>query len=346
MKVPKARRLPAGMWYIQLRLGGESIIIKARTEKECIRQAQLYKAEYLSGKRKPANPETEKLPTLSEAIDLYLASRDSALSPATIRGYTRIKANRFKGLMQRSLSDITQEDYLIACKQEAKLCSAKTLKNAWSFVRSVIEYITGKKPPDVPLPQVVPNVRPFLDADEIQIFRNAVRGNQYEIPILLALTSLRRSEIMALRWENVDLKRRRIFVKGAAVFDKDDKLVQKRETKNQSSTRYVPILMDELYEALKAAQKPSGLIVTCNPNTIWANIRRICERNGLPPVGIHGLRHSFASLAYHLQVPEKYTMAIGGWNDDRTMKKIYTHIAQGDVKLYEDAFSNFFKNAK
>ena len=345
MKVPKARKVSSGNWFIQLRLGGENINITATTEKECTRQAQFVKAEYLTGKRQPPEPEGEKYPTLAEAIDLYLAARDSALSPATGPGYTRIKANRFKGLMQRSLSDITDEDYLDACNQEAKLCAAKTLKNAWSFVRSVVEYTTGKKPPDAPLPQVIPNVRPFLDADEIQIFRNAVRGNQYEIPILLALTSLRRSEIMALRWENVDLKRRRILVKGAAVYDKDDKLVQKPENKNQSSTRYVPILMDELFEALKAAKKPSGLIVTCNPNTIWANIRRICKRNDLPPVGIHGLRHSFASLAYHLQVPDKYTMAIGGWNDERTMKKIYTHIAQGDVKKYEDAFSDFFKNA-
>lgn len=345
MKVPKAKKQPSGSWFIQLRLGGASIPITARTEKECTRQAQLIKAEYLTGKRQPPKPEGEKYPTLTEAIDQYLAARDSALSPATVRGYTRIQENRFKGLMQRSLSDITDEEYLEACNQEAKLCSAKTLKNAWSFVRSVVEYTTGKKPPEAPLPQVIPNVRPFLDADEIQIFRNAVRGNKYEIPILLALTSLRRSEIMALRWENVDLKRRRILVKGAAVFDKDNKLVQKPENKNQSSTRYVPILMDELYEALKAAKKSNGLIVTCNPNTIWANIRRICERSGLPPVGIHGLRHSFASLAYHLQVPEKYTMAIGGWNDDRTMKKIYTHIAQGDVKRYEDAFSDFFKNA-
>ena len=345
MKVPKARKLPSGTWRVQMRLGGESINVTARTEKECTRQAQLIKAEYLTGKRQPPKSEGERYPTLTEAIDQYLATRDSSLSPATVRGYTRIQENRFKGLMQQSLSDITDEDYLEACNQEAKLCSAKTLKNAWSFVRSVVQYTTGKKPPEAPLPQVVPNVRPFLDADEIQIFRNAVRGNKYEIPILLALTSLRRSEIMALRWENVDLKRRRILVKGAAVIDKDNKLVQKPENKNQSSTRYVPILMDELYEALKAAKKSSGLIVTCNPNTIWANIRRICERSGLPPVGIHGLRHSFASLAYHLQVPEKYTMAIGGWNDDRTMKKIYTHIAQGDVKRYEDAFSGFFKNA-
>ena len=151
MKVPKARKVSSGNWFIQLRLGGENINITATTEKECTRQAQFVKAEYLTGKRQPPEPEGEKYPTLAEAIDLYLAARDSALSPATVRGYTRIKANRFKGLMQRSLSDITDEDYLDACNQEAKLCAAKTLKNAWSFVRSVVEYTTGKKPPDLSL---------------------------------------------------------------------------------------------------------------------------------------------------------------------------------------------------
>ena len=45
MKIPKARKLPSGTWHIQLRLGGESITVNARTEKECVRQAQIIKAE-------------------------------------------------------------------------------------------------------------------------------------------------------------------------------------------------------------------------------------------------------------------------------------------------------------
>ena len=347
MKVPKARKLPSGTWRVQIRLGGESISVTARTEKECIRQAQLAKAEYLAGKRQQAQeePVEEKLPTLSEAIDTYLKSRDNVISPSTIRGYTKIQKNRFKGLMECSLSDITNDDYLMAVNQEAKLCGAKTLKNAWSFIRTVVEYTTGKRPPAAPLPQVIPNERPFLDADQIKVFLKAVKGNRYEIPILLALSSMRRSEIMALKWENVDLKNRRIKVKGAAVMDKNDNLVHKKENKNRSSVRYIPIFMDELYEALQAARQESGLVVTCNPNTIWANARRICARCGLPPVGTHGLRHSFASLAYHLQIPEKDTMLIGGWADDGTMRKIYTHIATSDVKQYEAKLTNFFKNA-
>lgn len=98
MKVPKARRLPSGMWFIQLRLGGESIPITTRTEKECIRQAQYAKAEYLAGKRAPKKKEPDT-PTLSESIDHYIQERKNVLSPSTIRGYRYIQRNRFKGIM-------------------------------------------------------------------------------------------------------------------------------------------------------------------------------------------------------------------------------------------------------
>lgn len=342
MKVPKARKLPSGAWFIQLRLGGESIPVTARTEKECIRQAQFVKSEYLAGKRKEPELEAQKLPTLGEAIDNYIDLRSNVLSPATIRGYDGIKRNRFKALMGRSLSDIPMEEWAMACNKEATLCSAKTLKNAWGFIGSVYKEATGQNIPEVTLPQVVPNERPFLDADEIKSFCEAVKGDQYEIPCLLALSSLRRSEIMALRWECVDLKKKRILVKGAAVPDRNHKLVQKPENKNRSSTRYVPILMDELHTALQAAQQESGLVVTCHAETLERKVQRICKEAGLPEVGLHGLRHSFASLAYHLNVPEKITMEIGGWSDNQTMRKIYTHIAKADVKRYEEAFSGFF----
>lgn len=328
---------------MRLRLGGESIPITARTEKECIRQAQLIKAEYKAGKRKPEKIVEKKLPTLSEAIDNYIDARKSSLSPATLREYGAIKRNRFQGLMGRSLSDLSDRDYITACQQEAAQVSAKTLKNAWGFIRSVVGETTGSPPPNVTLPQVVPNERPFLDADQIRVFIQAVHGTSVEIPALLALSSLRRSEILALRWENVDLKHRRILVKGAKVPGPTGSMVEKPENKNRSSTRYVPILMDELMDALTAIQQPTGHVVKCSANTMWTNINKICEAHKIPKVGVHGLRHSFASLAYHLNIPEKITMEIGGWSDNQTMRKIYTHIGQKDMEKYIDAFGGFFQ---
>lgn len=341
LKVPKARKLPSGTWFIQLRLGGESISVTASTEKECTKKAQYLKAEYLAGKREKS-AEPKKLPTLREACHAYIDSR--ILSPSTELGYLKVTKNRFQTLMDCSLSDISDSDYQVAVKTESQLCSAKTLKNSWFFVATVLR--SNKiTPPEISLPQVVPHATPFLDAEQIQTFRQAIRGNKYEVPMLLALHSLRRSEILALRWENIDLSRRCIYIRGAAVMDKNNQLVHKKENKNESSNRTVPILIPELYDLLCANQRSSGLVVSCGADTIRRNVNAVCLENNLPLVGTHGLRHSFASLAYHLNVPEKITMEIGGWNDDQTMKKIYTHIARSDMKRYENQFAAFFSSA-
>lgn len=110
MKVPKARKLKSGNWFVQLRLGGESIPVTARTEKECIRQAQYLKAEYKAGKRQaPPEPEAEapKAPTVKEAIDAYIKKRDAVLSPVTIRGYRNIQKSRFRSAMDREITSIS-----------------------------------------------------------------------------------------------------------------------------------------------------------------------------------------------------------------------------------------------
>lgn len=339
MKIPTARKLSSGSWFIQLRLGGESISITERSEKECIRQAQYIKSEYLAGKREKA---ADKLPTLSDAIDDYIKSKSNILSPSTIRGYRTIQRTRFKGQMGLSLSDISAADWIQACNQEATLCSAKTLTNAWRFLVTVIRS-AGGTPPSVTLPQVVPNERPFLDAAQIKAFISATNGDPYQIPALLALSSLRESEILGLKWEHVDLTGRRILVKGAVVPDEHHKFVLKPTNKNRTSTRYVPILMDELYNALAGAKEPSGPVVTFSSASLLRHINQICAKAGVPKVGVHGLRHSFASLAYHLQVPEKYTMQIGGWADNQTMRKIYTHIAASDMDRFGTKFSDFFR---
>lgn len=350
MKVPKARKLSSGNWFIQLRLNGESIPVTARTEKECVKKAQLIKAEHQAGKRgePPPKPEKQNGPTLGEAIDNYISQRDAVLSPSTIRGYKTIKRNRFQSVMEVCLDDLSPDDWQRIVNQEAKLpnCSAKTLKNAWGFVSSVIANATGKTAPKIKLPQVIPNERPFLEPEQIKPFIEAVHGTKVEIPALLALSSLRRSEIMALKWENIDFDNRMIKVRGAAVPDEHHHMTQKKENKNKSSTRNVPIMINELENALREARKPDGYIVTCNANTIWNSINRICAKNKLPIVGIHGLRHSFVSLAYHMNIPEKIVMDIGGWSDYQTMRKIYTHISKSDVTKYAEQFSKFFSGEK
>lgn len=341
MKIPKARKLPSGNWFIQMRLGGESISITARTEKDCIRQAEYAKSQYRMGIR---SQDEKAAPTLSEAIDSYISKRDAVLSPSTIRGYRIVQHHRFQSVANIPLS--SDIDWQAVINAEAKLCSAKTLKNAWGLVSGAIQDATGITV-KVKLPQVVVRDLPFLEPEQIAPFIAAVHGRSVEIPALMALSSLRRSEILALTWEDVDLKHDIIHVRGAAVVGETNHLVQKETNKNTTSARPVPIMIPELRAALMAAQDKTGLVYHGNFNHLFDQINVLCERNNLPLVGVHGLRRSFVSLGFHLGIPEELIMQIGGWSDYNTMRRHYKRLAQSDIHRSIDKLTSFFsdKNA-
>lgn len=344
MKIPKAKKLPSGNYCIELRLGGERYSITRRTEKECKQAAQMVKADHLAGKKvEPEKPKAPEKITLDTAIDRFIAKRDNVLSPSTVAGYKAIKRTRFKDYMGKSLSDMGADDWQIACNKEAKLCSAKTLKNAWNFVASVIQDSTGERAPKVKLPQVAVKDMPFLEPEQIAPFIEAVHGRSIEIPALLGLSSLRRSEILALQWDNIDLEHDIVHVRGAAVIDENNKLVQKDTNKNASSARPVPILIPALHDALSGVEKKEGYVVQCHASHLWDRINSVCEKSGLPLVGVHGLRRSFVSLGFHLGIPEEIIMEIGGWSDYQTMRKHYKRLAQSDRKKYTEALQKFFK---
>ena len=334
MKIPKARQLPSGAWFCRVRIDGQDISITRDTQKEAVAEAMAVKAGIKEAAHKPRKK------TLTQAIDSYIDARRNVLSPATIRGYRTIQNNRFQNMMHRDIFDVTPEQWQRAVNLEAKTVTAKTLTNSWRFLASVIAETTGQRL-NVRLPQIIPAQRPWLTPEQIPIFVDAVKGDKAEIPALLALSSLRRSEIVGLRWSDVDLANGILTVNGSAVPDENHKIVYKRETKNATSRRTVPII-PPLRDALEHATPHGEYVVTFHPATVMNQVNRVCERSGLPKVGLHGLRHSFASLAYHLGMPEKIAMEIGGWADDHTMHKIYTHVSGKSITTAAAAFTTFF----
>ena len=342
MKVPKPVKTKNG-YYIRMRLNGVSVPVRASSRQGCIDAARLIKAEY--GAKKRTFAATGEGITLSQAVDRYIEKKKAVLSPSTIRAYRIIQKNRFQRWMPQPFTAIKnwQEVY----NSEVGKCAPKTLKNAWGLIKSVYLNETGQPMPQVFTAPVPRSERPFLDADQIRAFCDALRGESCEIAALLALSSLRMSEILALEWRNVDLKKDRILVSGAVVRDEDGKMVRKATNKTDASHRYVPIFIEQLHDALDAVEDKSGRVCDFSQHGLFCAVNRVCRKAGVPEVGVHGLRHSFASLAVHLQMPEEVAMAIGGWSDFSTMRKIYTHISQTDMAAKTAKFAAFFsENAK
>lgn len=336
MKIPQPRKLPSGAWNVRVQIDGKTHSITKPTEKECLAEATALKAGIKAAAQNPAKK------TLSKAMDDYIEARANVLSPSTIRGYRIVQRCRFQQYMNRDISKMTQDQWQRAVNLEAKTCSAKTLKNAWGFTSSVIAETTGNRY-TVRLPQVVANDLPFLTAEQIPVFLKGIAGDPCEIGALLALSSLRRSEIFAIRWEDIDLENNCIYVHGSAVHDENGKLIQRKENKNRSSRRTIPFILPQLRTAIERTEKNGEYVFTRGEHFLMRNVNRICKDCNIPEVGTHGLRRSFASLAYHLGISEEVAMRTGGWSDYTTMRKIYTKVSQKDIKDQAEIYTNFFE---
>lgn len=333
VKVPKPRQLPSGSWFAQLTVNGERVSVSAATEAEYYTMAKAVKLGLIKAEKKaPAL-------SLGKAIDDYIDSKRNVLSPSTILGYEKMRKNRFQAYMDKDIYTINWQQ---AVNEEATICSAKTLKNAWSMISSSIK-AAHVEPSSVTLPQVVPNEHPYLSPDQIPYFVKALDGKDCKLPALLALNGLRQSELLALTWDHVDLKAKTMLISGAMVYDSNYNLVHKDTNKNLTSRRTVPIMLPELLSELEGVKDKTGFVVSMSPSVLYKSINRICKSSGLPQVGVHGLRHSFASLCHHLRVPELIAMQFGGWSTPDVLRDVYTHIPQSDIDNNAGKIINFFE---
>lgn len=327
MKVPKPVQLPSGSWRCQIMRDGKRYSFTADNPAAAIALA-------MGDKKTPQGV------TLGACIDEYILFRSAVLSPSTLLSYQSYRAHRFQPYMNIKVSEIDRRTLQRMVNEEARQVSPKTVKNAWGLVSaSLSEY--GLDTSGIILPAIPRKERPYLTAQEVLAFCRAVRGEQCEIPALLALCSLRRSEIYALTWEDVDLQNMTVAVHRATVKGEDG-FVTKDTTKTETSTRIVPIIIPQLVDALKAYKPKSGRIVQGYPNTLYNQINRACVSAGLPCVGVHGLRHSFASLCHYMGINELECAKIGGWSDLGTMKKIYTHLSDRQITDAAQKLTQFF----
>lgn len=329
ISVPKPRQLPSGKWTIQLR--AERRNVTEATPALCTAKAKAIRAGFLEAKK------TAPKMTVKDMLNRYIDSRRAVRSPSTIHGYETIVKTRFLDVMDK---DINAVDWQDAINTETVKCSAKTLANAWGFVHAAMK-AAGITPPTVALPQKKKKNTPWLDYEQITVFLDAVRGTSGELGALLALHSLRRSEILALTVGKIDRKRQVIIVDGAVVRGSNG-MVRKETNKSDAGQREVPIMIPRLLELIPEGVPEDTPLIAYKANALYDKINRVCAKAGLPLVGVHGLRRSFASLAYHLKWDMLTTMRIGGWDDPDVVTDIYTKLADKDVNKQVNKMRKFY----
>jgi integrase len=163
---------------------------------------------------------------------------------------------------------------------------------------------------------------------------------------LVATTGLRRGEALALRWSDLDLKACRVSVSRTAAFVGGE--VTYQEPKTARSRRAVP-LPTETVEVLKAWRKvqaaerlAAGELYDADANLVFADeigaalppkrvtkaFGRAVGRSGLPSITLHGLRHTFASVALGAGVQTTIVADVLGHSSAQITADLYSHVTE------------------
>lgn len=333
ISVPKPRKLPSGSWFAQVMVEGERTPITANTESEYYALARAAKAGLIEA-HKPDNRIVKDL--VKEYIEIR--EKDPEISPSTIDGYTRKSKHNLQDLMPLRIRDLSKAAVQKAIDKDKKKYSGKTIWEAWSLIQSA----TGIRYDDLDFPSKKPKKKPpVYNKNDIRklILAFADYGGQVECAGLLAMwLSLRRSEIMGLRWENV--LEDSIRIRTARIYDKSHKLIEK-STKTDLSERTIPCDV-YILDRINALERESEYVFTMSTAGIWKGIDVVCRRAGVEHGYLHGFRHTNATVMEYLGVPAKYANKRGGWASDHIRQRTYTDaMDEGDTE-YAGKINEFF----
>lgn len=193
----------------------------------------------------------------------------------------------------------------------------------------------------------------FMTADQMQIFAHWCIGAPWGHAWLLAmLCGLRRGELAGLRWSDVDLtagvlhiRNQRQRIAGRGVID--------CPPKSAAGRRDIPLPADlgRLLALVKRRQAAQGTVCgfsavyvvsytdnrPIDPHALNAALSRDLTAAALPPINLHGLRHSMATAAVSAGVSIKVLQSLLGHANYATTADIYAHVLPDDRKIAIDA---------
>lgn len=157
-------------------------------------------------------------------------------------------------------------------------------------------------------------------------------------------SGLRAGELCALTWEDIDFAARTINVRKNAVEVRekgnDGKmhsiLKTQDSTKTRSGTRIIP-MTEKAFLALSELQKITGeyeyIITSSNgerirPSRLDRTFHLMLDEIGLQHVGVHTLRHTFATMLFHNGCEVKVVSELLGHSNTKITENIYIHVIQ------------------
>ena len=247
-------------------------------------------------------------------------------------------------------------------RMEEDKVSGNTIRHDHAYIHSALNYAVRHQyiPFNPAIGVTLPKKQHFettpYKPEEVKRLLLCAKGTLLEAPVTLgAFYGVRRSESTGLTWDAVDFEHETITInqKVYESHDADGKpiLVVSHDLKTESSRRTLPLMpyVKEFLLSLQAKQAENRRLLgnayndtyknficvtergdLIKPNYLTTAFKKLLEKNGLPQIRFHDLRHTCASLLLSKDVNMKEIQIWLGHSNFATTSDIYSHLNYSD----------------
>ena len=292
--------------------------------------------------------------TLADFAVRWLEHQESRLRPLTHDRYKRLMEREILPLLgsvrlsklrpahvQQLLDRMTKKGAAPRTVLQARAVLGSAVSTAVSWGLISVNPVRSVKPPRIE--------RARLDiptGEHLRRLMNAARGTVWEAPIILAATTgMRRSEVLGLRWADVDLKAGRVRVT-RTLQRSPDRTLQFFDPKTTRARREIvlpsfvpPILLEhgkaQAERKLLAGPEWQDFDLVCergdgrpmDPDSFGHAFKRLAADAGISPkTRLHDIRHGVATVLLEEQVHPAVASAVLGHASESFTMATYQHV--------------------
>ena len=204
----------------------------------------------------------------------------------------------------------------------------------------------------------------FMTVEEQEKFLNAAKESVNYLHFLFVLqTVVMSSELRGIKWEDIDFKRRILYIRRSVVYDSYNAKFITGEPKTSAGYRNIPLtpIAYDILTKIKQNRESENrkIIVLEFADHVFLNIngklsanpgydkclRIICNKAGIERVTMHTLRHTFATRCIESGMKPKTLQKILGHSTISMTMDLYVHVTDNEKEKEMKKFSEMYNMA-
>lgn len=324
--------------------------VLAKTKEECAAKLEQLRERL----QKPAADQPKPRILLGDWLDLwYQEYKKANLRPNTQMSYEqRLYQHIIPALGQIQLDKLTAGDiqkFYTNLKKDGRLLRAELYGEGLSdqtirgihttfhaaLDKAVAEKLIFRNPSDgCKLPSAKPREMQVLTPEEIQrVLIQAREDGCYELLLLELSTGLRRGEICALLWDDLDFKTGVLRVERQVHRVRGELIVSQPKTKASTRSVVLPCPVLSILKSYKRSAASRWMFPSpvkedwpMDPAAVRKRLTTVLERADCKHIRFHDLRHTFATASLEHGMDVKTLSTIIGHVSSSTTLNIYAHV--------------------